>query len=607
MRYIILHRTNAHWESGAIPTLELIQHVRTMVGELAQSGKLLAGDGLRPSALGVRLQFTGGTRTIQDGPFTESKELIAGFAIMKLKSIDEAIGWATQFAQVLGDLEIDIRPVTEAWDIGLGPKPAEVVTTRYMATHKHRGADGCVALTPAQGAEMGALMAEMERRGVLLSAVGLEPGSKGVCLRLSNGKPLVLDGPFAESKELLGGFVIVRDVGIAEELAQDALVAALEQWPKLGVPQKPGAWLMSVARNRAFDGFRRYRMMERRHRELGHELAEEPDLAARDREDQMHAELDDDVGDDLLRLIFTACHPVLSPDARVALTLRLLCSLTMEEIGRAYLMPEATISQRILRAKRTLAEARVPFEVPRAEELDLRLSSVLNVIYLVFNEGYSATAGEHWMRRALCDEAIRLGRVLAELMPAEQEVHGLVALMEIQASRADARVSPNGDPILLLEQNRAMWDQLLIRRGLAALDRAVALGGSLGPYTLQAAIAACHARALTATETDWVRIVALYDALAQLTPSPVIELNRAVAISMAFGPAVALELVDALVGEASLATYYLLPSVRGDLLFKLGRFEEARVEFDRAVELTRNGSERRLLLKRAESCQLGRE
>ncbi len=411
-----------------------------------------------------------------------------------------------------------------------------------------------------------------------------------------------------EAPRLIAGLTrIVRDVGIAEELAQDALVVALEQWPKSGVPEKPGAWLMHAARNRAFDLFRRYRMMERRHRQLGHELADEPELVAKRHEEQVDAALDDEVGDDLLRLIFVACHPVLSPDARVALTLRLLCSLTMEEIGRAYLMPEATISQRILRAKRTLAEARVPFEVPQKEELASRLSSVLNVIYLVFNEGYSATAGESWMRRSLCDEAIRLGRVLAELMPAEPEVHGLAALMELQASRAEARISAAGDPVLLLEQNRATWDQLLIRRGLAALSRALSLGGMLGPYGLQAAIAACHATARTPAETDWVRIVALYDALAQLTPSPVIELNRAVAVSMAFGPALALELVERLASEPTLAAYHLLPSVLGDLLFKLGRLEEARAEFERAASLTKNGTERRMLLRRAGDCQAGRE
>ena len=413
-----------------------------------------------------------------------------------------------------------------------------------------------------------------------------------------------------ESPRLIAGLArIVRDMGLAEELAHDALVAALEHWPKSGVPEKPGAWLMSAAKRRAFDLLRRYKMMERRHRELGSALADEPELAARQLEEQVEQDLDDEIGDDLLRLMFTACHPLLSMEARVALTLRLLCSLTMEEIARAYLVPEATISQRILRAKRTLAEARVPFEVPRKEELASRLSAVLHVIYLVFNEGYAATTGESWMRRSLCDEAIRLGRVLAELMPLEPEVHGLVGLLEIQASRADARVSATGEPILLLEQNRARWDQLLIRRGLAALERAGTLGGALGPYTLQAAIAACHATARTAAETDWVRIVALYDALAQIAPSPVIELNRAVAVSMAFGPAAALELVNALAREKTLETYYLLPSVRGDLLFKLGRLDEARVEFERAAALTKNQSEQRLLLRRAASCagQVGRE
>ena len=406
-----------------------------------------------------------------------------------------------------------------------------------------------------------------------------------------------------ESPRLIAGLVrIVRDVSIAEELAQDALVTALEQWPKTGVPEKPGAWLMSAARNRAFDLLRRYKMMERKHQELGHEIAAEPEIIAERHAERIEQEMDDEVGDDLLRLIFTACHPLLSTDARVALTLKLLCSLTTAEIARAYLLPEPTISQRILRAKRTLAEARVPFEVPRKDDLAARLSSVLDVVYLVFNEGYTATAGESWMRRTLCDEAVRLGRILAELAPQEPEVHGLVALMEIQASRADARVGPFGEPVLLLEQNRAKWDQLLIRRGLAALDRARSIGGTLGPHALQAAIAACHARARTAGETDWARIVAFYDALAQLTPSPVIELNRAVAVAMAFGPAAGLELVDALMGERSLAAYHLLPSVRGDLLFKLGQLAEARVEFERAAALTKNTRERDLLLKRVAAC-----
>ena len=388
---------------------------------------------------------------------------------------------------------------------------------------------------------------------------------------------------------------MVRDVGVAEELAQDTLVTALEKWPASGVPDNPGAWLTAAAKHRAIDHLRRQQLLERKHDELGSDIealgepvAPGPEVA-----------LEDDIGDDLLRLIFIACHPVLATEARVALTLRLLGGLTTDEIARAFLLPEPTIAQRIVRAKRTLAEARVPFEVPRKDELAERLSSVLEVIYLVFNEGYAATAGDDWMRPALCDEALRLGRILAELAPQEPEVHGLVALMEIQASRAHSRVGAAGEPVLLLEQNRAKWDQLLIRRGLAALARAEALGGALGPYALQAAIAACHARARSADETDWRRIAALYDALAQLTPSPVVELNRAVAVAMAFGPDAGLEIVDALVSEASLKSYHLLPSVRGDLLSKLGRTDEARAEFERAASLTRNARERELLLERA--------
>jgi RNA polymerase sigma factor (sigma-70 family) len=391
----------------------------------------------------------------------------------------------------------------------------------------------------------------------------------------------------------------VRDVGVAEELAQDALVAALEQWPVSGIPAKPGAWLMGTAKHRAIDLLRRRKSLERKHEELGYELVgAQQELAERD----FDAAIEDDVGDDLLRLIFVACHPVLSTEARVALTLRLLGGLTTEEIAHAYLVPEATVAQRIVRAKRTLAEARVPFEVPRGAELAARLSSVLEVVYLIFNEGYSATAGDAWLRPELCEDALRLGRILAELVPNEAEVHGLVALMEIQASRLRARLGPSGEPVLLLDQNRARWDRLLIRRGLAALERAEKLGGTLGPYALQAAIAACHARARTAAETDWPRIAALYDALAQLTPSPVVELNRAVALGMAFGPAAGLELVDELTSEPSLKSYYLLPSVRGDLLLKLDRFDEARVEFERAASLTRNARERKLLLERAAAC-----
>ncbi|HEX8149395.1 MAG TPA: RNA polymerase sigma factor [Pyrinomonadaceae bacterium] len=404
-----------------------------------------------------------------------------------------------------------------------------------------------------------------------------------------------------ESAKLIAGLArVVRDVGLAEELAQDALVAALERWPESGVPDNPGAWLMAAAKHRAVDLLRRRSMRERKHEQLGREL-EALERAVPD----FDTALDDEVGDDLLRLVFTACHPVLSTEARVALTLRLLGGLTTEEIARAFLTPEPTVAQRIVRAKRTLTEARVPFEVPRGAELNARLASVLEVIYLIFNEGYAATAGTDWVRPALCEEALRLGRILAELTPREPEVHGLVALMEIQASRLRARVGPTGEPVLLLEQNRAQWDWLLVRRGLAALARAESLGGALGPYALQAAIAACHARARAAEETDWPRIAALYDALAELVPSPVVELNRAVAVAMAFGPAAGLELVDGLKDEPSLKSYHLLPSVRGDLLFKLDRREEARAEFERAAALTRNARERELLLARAGACATG--
>jgi len=402
-----------------------------------------------------------------------------------------------------------------------------------------------------------------------------------------------------EAPRLIAGLArITGDVGLAEDLAQDALVAALERWPESGVPDKPGAWLMATAKHRAIDHFRRGKLLERKHEELGHEIEVRREAAAPD----LDAALDDDIGDDLLRLVFTCCHPVLSTEARVALTLRLLGGLTTEEIARGFLVPVATVAQRIVRAKRTLAEARVPFVVPRGPELAARLGSVLEVVYLIFNEGYSATAGESWLRPALCEDALRLGRVLAELAPEEPEVHGLVALMEIQSSRARARVGPAGEPVLLFDQDRARWDHLLIRRGLAALERAEALGGALGPYALQAAIAACHARARTSEETEWPRIVALYDALAQLAPSPIVELNRAVAVAMAFGPAAGLEIVDALTSEPALRAYHLLPAVRGDLLARLGRRAEAREEFERAAALTRNVRERDLLLGRAAGC-----
>ena len=396
---------------------------------------------------------------------------------------------------------------------------------------------------------------------------------------------------------------MVRDVGIAEELAQDALVVALERWPETGVPDNPGAWLMATAKRRAIDHLRHDKLLERKHEELGHAIETEE---AKDVE-KMEAAIDDDIGDDLLRLVFTSCHPILSPEARVALTLRLLGGLSTDEIARAFLVPEATIAQRIVRAKRSLTEAAVPFEVPRGPELATRLSSVLEVIYLVFNEGYSATAGDDWMRPGLCEDALRLGRILAELARDEPEVHGLVALMEIQASRSAARVGPSGAPVLLLEQNRALWDQLLIHRGLAALARAEELGGAGGPYALQAAIAACHARARSANETDWQRIAVLYYALAQRMPSPVVELNRAVAVSMAFGPAAGLAIVEALVGDPSLRAYPHLHGVRGDLLDKLGRFEEAKSEFEQAAELTKNAGERSVLLARAASAGAKRQ
>ena len=397
-----------------------------------------------------------------------------------------------------------------------------------------------------------------------------------------------------ESPRIIAGIArIVRDIGLAEELAQDALVAALEQWPASGIPDNPGAWLTSAAKHRAIDHFRRNKRLEKKHEELRYQQEGQQNVPDYD------SALDDEFGDDLLRLVFTACHPVLSAEARVSLTLRLLGGLTTAEIARAYLIPEATVAQRIVRAKRTLAENRVPFEVPRGEELASRLSSVLEVLYLIFNEGYTATAGSDWTRPGLCEEALRLGRILAELVPNDPEVHGIVALMEIQASRIRARVGAVGEPILILNQNRAMWDQLLIRRGLAGLKRAQKLGGAHGPYALQAAIAACHARALVAEATDWERIAALYAELVQLMPSPIVELNRAVAISMAFGPAAGLALVDQLAREPALHSYYLLPSVRGDLLAKLGRFDEARTEFERGAALTQNERERVLLLERA--------
>ena len=402
-----------------------------------------------------------------------------------------------------------------------------------------------------------------------------------------------------ESARLIAGLArMVRDVGLAEDLAQEALVAALERWPESGVPDKPGAWLMATAKRRAIDHLRRGKVLERKHGELERDLESRQNAAVA----ELERAIDDPVGDDLLRLMFTACHPVLPTDARVALTLRLIGGLTTAEIARAFLVPEPTVAQRIVRAKRSLEDARVPYEVPRGVELEARLASVLEVIYLVFNEGYSATAGDDWMRPALCEEALRLGRILTGLVPAEPEVHGLVALMEIQASRAKARTGPTGEPVLLLDQDRGRWDHLLIRRGLAALERAEALGGARGPYALQAAIAACHARARAGDETDWARIAALYESLARVAPSPVVELNRAVAVGMASGPAAGLALVDELGSEPALRGYHLLPAARGDLLSKVGRFDEAREEFERAADLTRNERERTLLLERAAGC-----
>ena len=393
---------------------------------------------------------------------------------------------------------------------------------------------------------------------------------------------------------------IVHDVGVAEELAQDALVAALEQWPQTGVPQNPAAWLMATAKHRAIDHFRRKTLIDRKHELLGRELAEResqiPDLAAA---------MDDAIGDDLLRLVFIACHPLLSKESRVALTLRLVGGLTTDEIARAYLVAEPTIAQRIVRAKRTLSEAQAPFEIPRGPDFTARLSSVFEVIYLIFNEGYSSTSGDDWLRPALCEDALRLGRILAELVPNEAQAHGLVSLMEIQASRSKARVNASGEPVLLMDQDRGKWDQLLIRRGLAALDRAEQVGGRSGPYAIQAAIAACHARAASAIDTDWGRIVRLYGELAEVAPSPVVELNRAVAVSMLSGPMAGLELVDLLRDDPALRSYHLLPSVRGDLLRKLGRFEEARTEFETAASITRSVRERQLLLERARTCRTG--
>jgi RNA polymerase sigma factor (sigma-70 family) len=516
MRFMVLVPGSPESEAGEMPPTELLEAMTRYNEELVKAGVMLAGEGLHPTSRGAKVRFDGDERTVIDGPFTEAKEIVAGYWVWECGSREEAIEWLKR-APFGGGVEIELRPIFEADDFG-------------------------EQLTPE--------------------------------LREANER--------------------LRDVSVAEDLAQDALVAALEQWPQSGIPENPGGWLMTTAKRRGVDGLRRRVALERkqeaiaREQELLHQL-DRPDLAAQV----------DDVEDDVLRLIFMTCHPVLSRDARVALTLRLLGGLSTPEIARAFLVSDGTVAQRIVRAKRTLSEARVPFEVPGRDELTDRLSAVLEVIYLVFNEGYAATAGEHWVRPALCEDALRLGRILAGLMPGEPEVHGLLALMELQASRLRARVGSHGELVLLADQDRARWDHLLVQRGLAALRRAEGLTGALGPYTLQAAIAACHARAHSVEETDWPRVVALYDGLAALTGSPVVELNRAVAVSMAFGPEAGLELVDSLADEPALRRYHLLPSVRGDLLSRLGRLAEAREEFVRAADLCDNDRERGLLLSRA--------
>ena len=544
MRFMMLVIPKGYEKAGPdfVPPAEAVVEMTKYNDSMRKAGVLLALDGLKPPSTGARVSFPGGKPVVTDGPFAEAKEVIGGFWMIQVKSKEEAIEWACR-APFNEDGMIEIREVQEFEDW-----PSEI----------------------QEAVKFGEVTASDTNRAI------------DAVWRI-------------ESAKLIAGIArIVRDVGLAEELAQDALVAALEQWPESGVPRNPGAWLMVTAKHRAIDRLRRDQRLERKHEELARELEVLDEGGIGD---------DGDVGDDLLRLMFVACHPVLSTEARVALTLRLLGGLTTPEIARAFLVAEATVAQRIVRAKRTLSAARVPFEVPGKDELGARLSSVLEVIYLVFNEGYAATAGDDWMRPALCEDALRLGRILAELVPNEPDVHGLVALMEIQASRSGARTGPSGEPILLLDQNRALWNQLSIHRGLTALARAEKLGGALGPYTLQAAIAACHARAHIAEETDWERIAALYDALVQIAPSPIVELNRAVAISMAFGPAAGLELVDTLTSEPSLKNYHLLPSVRGDLLLKLGRSEEARTEFKRAASLTHNTRERKLLHERARTCE----
>ncbi len=641
MRFMMLVIPKAYEKAGAdfVPPVDLIAKMTKYNESLTKAGVLLGFDGLQPPAKAARVRFAGGKPTVTDGPFAEAKELVGGYWMIQVKSKEEAVEWAKRAPMLEGDV-IEVRQVQELSDFppdvqeaarmkggeahsglpqerladpdrGARPQLERRAHPQYQrkaqrdrrAIQRSQGSDRWVRRARvgiARGGDRGRGRLHAAAHAALAVVGGRVRGAPHRVSRSMTSDPhRAIEAVWRiESARLIAGLArLVRDVGLAEDLAQDALLAALERWPESGVPDNPGAWLMATAKHRAIDLLRRHQMLERKHEELGYELEARQEQVVPD----LDAAIDDDFGDDLLRLMFTACHPVLSTEARVALTLRLLGGLSTAEIARAFLVPEATIAQRIVRAKRTLAEARVPFEVPppRGAERAARLSSVLEVLYLTFNEGYSATAGDDWVRPELCEDALRLGRILAELTPTEPEVHGLVALMEIQASRLRARIGASGEPILLLDQDRARWDQLLIRRGLAALERSEQRGGALGPYALQAAIAACHARARTPEETDWTRITALYDALAQLTPSPVVELNRAVAYAMAFGPAAGLEIADALTSESALEGYHLLPSVRGDLLQKLGRFDEARAEFARAAALTRNTRERELLLERA--------
>jgi len=582
MRYLITLRAP---QASTPPPPELMEAIMKLGEEATKAGALLDTAGLAPSAAGARVQLAGGRLSVTDGPFTEAKEMIS-YALYQVRSRRRRSSG---------------RPASSSCTRICGR--AGKARPTYCGSSDPRTSRH----PPESSGRAAARAAFSATFSTAFRVAGRRPGGRPRRRRMRGSVAMTATDPRRathraieavwriESARVLAGLArLVHDVGLAEELAQDALIIALEQWPQSGVPDNPGAWLMATAKHRAIDLLRRRSRYERKLEELGRDLeireSTEPDW---------DAALDDHIGDDLLRLIFTACHPVLSTEARVALTLRLLGGLTTEEIAHAYLVPEATVAQRIVRAKRTLAQKRVPFELPAPAELADRLSSVLEVIYLIFNEGYSATAGDDWMRPALCEEALRLGRILAGLVPDEPEVHGLAALMEIQASRTRARTGPAGEPILLLDQDRRQWDRLLIRRGLDALARAEALGGTFGPYALQAAIAACHARALSPEDTDWDRIAALYQVLAHVSPSPVVELNRAVAVGMAYGPGEGLDVVDALVAQGALDGYPQLPAVRGDLLAKLGRSDEARAEFERAAGLTRNARERALFLDRA--------